>query len=159
MEYRRRHLEFWCYSFVWLYIPDLRSTLTSTQLINLIWGLNFHIFEPEEPEGHEMYDTKIVVRQHQWFGPFPISYQEITDQDTQEAIIGIMSIVPPEKLKPFQYVGEREICGADKVFILKIMKLDPRERPTVGELLQDEWLTERSERTVGWYSKEDWLAR
>ena len=36
------------------------------------------------------------------------------------------------------------------------MKLDPRERPTAAELLQDEWFTERSERTVGWYSKEDW---
>ena len=36
------------------------------------------------------------------------------------------------------------------------MKLDPRDRPDVKELLQDEWFTERSERTVGWYSKEEW---
>ncbi|KAH9213715.1 putative serine/threonine protein kinase [Leptodontidium sp. 2 PMI_412] len=125
-------------------------------LINLIWGLNFHIFGPEEPEGHEMYDTKIVVLQHQWFGPFPISYKEITDEDTQEALVGIMSAVPPEKLKPFRYIGEREICAADKDFVLKIMKLDPRDRPTAKELLQDAWFTETSERTVGWYSKEEW---
>ncbi|EED15377.1 hypothetical protein TSTA_048200 [Talaromyces stipitatus ATCC 10500] len=57
-------------------------------LINLIWGFKFHIFDPQEPEGHEMYNTKIVVRQHQWFGPFPISYREIAEEDTQEAIIG-----------------------------------------------------------------------
>ncbi|KAL9023832.1 MAG: hypothetical protein Q9196_006943, partial [Gyalolechia fulgens] len=125
-------------------------------LINLIWGLNFHIFEPEEPESHELYDTKIVVHQHQWFGPFPVSFKEIADEDTQEAIIGIMSVVPPEKLKPFRFLSEREICSADKTFILKIMKLDPRDRPNAKELLQDEWFTERSERAVGWYSKEEW---
>jgi serine/threonine protein kinase len=59
------------------------SKLIFTQLINLIWGLNFHIFEPEEPESHEIYETKIVVHQHQWFGPFPISYKEIADEDTR----------------------------------------------------------------------------
>jgi serine/threonine protein kinase len=132
------------------------AKLIFPQLINLIWGLNFHIFEPEEPEGHEMYDTKIVVHQHQWFGPFPISYKEIADKDTQEALLGIMSAVAPEKMKPFQYLSEREICNADKAFVLKIMKLDPRDRPTVKELLQDEWFMGRSERTVGWYSKEEW---
>lgn len=84
-----------------------------------------------------MYDTKVVVNQHQWLGPFPISYKEIANEDTQEVTIGIMSAVPPEKLKPFQYLSEREICNEDKVFILKIMKLDPRDRPVVRELLQD----------------------
>ena len=64
--------------------------------------------------------------------------------------------MPPEKMKPFARIGEREICNADKAFVLKIMKLDPRDRPTARELLQDEWFTERSERTVGWYSKEKW---
>lgn len=94
-----------------------------------------------------MYDTKIVVRQHQWFGPFLISYKEMADEDTPEAIIGIMSAVPPDKLKLFQYLSEREITNADKAFVLRIMKLDPRDRPTARELLQDEWCTERSERT------------
>lgn len=103
-----------------------------------------------------MYDTMIVVRQHQWFGPFPISYKEIADEETQEAIIRIMNSVPPEKMKPFQRLGEREICEEDKAFVLKIMKLDPRDRPLARELLQDNWFTERSERTVGWYSKEQW---
>lgn len=103
-----------------------------------------------------MYDTKIVVRQHQWFGPFPISYREIADEDTQQAILGIMSVVPPEKLKPFKYLSAREICNADKAFVLRIMMLDPRDRPTARELLQGEWFTECSDRTVGWYSKEEW---
>lgn len=122
----------------------------------MIWGLNFHIFEPEEPEDDEMYDTKIVVNQHQWFRSFPISYKEIADKDTQEALVGIMSAVAPEKMKPFRYLSEREICSADKAFVHKIMRLDPRDRTTARELLQDAWFTERSERTVGWYSKEEW---
>jgi hypothetical protein len=40
----------------------------------------------------------------------------MADEDTQEAIIGIKSAVPPDKLKPFQYLSEREITNADKAF-------------------------------------------
>lgn len=76
---------------------------------------------------HELYDTKVVVLQHQFFGPFPISYKQIADEDTQKVILGIMSTVPPEEMKPFQRVGAREICNEDKTFSLKIMKLDPRD--------------------------------
>jgi hypothetical protein len=38
-----------------------------------------------------MYYTKIVVHQHQFFGPFPISY----DKEMQEALFDIMSAVAP----------------------------------------------------------------
>jgi hypothetical protein len=85
-----------------------------------------------------MYDTRIVVKQHQWFGPFPLPYKEFTDGETRQVIGGIMPAVLPEKMKPFFYLKEREICDADKAFILKIMKLDPRDRPPASELLQDE---------------------
>ncbi|GLB05240.1 hypothetical protein AtubIFM57258_011278 [Aspergillus tubingensis] len=125
-------------------------------MINLIWGFNFHIFELDVPEGDELYDVKVLVLHHQWFGPFPISYKEIYDQETQETIVRIMSGIPPEKLKPFRFLREREICDADKAFVLRIMKLDPRDRLTAKDLLQDEWFTEKSERTVGWYSKQEW---
>lgn len=121
-----------------------------------MWGLNFHIFEPQELEEDDNYDAKVVMQQHQWFGPFPISYKEIADAEAQNIILNIMSVLPLEKLKPFQRLSEREICEADKAFLLKILKLDPRDRPSANELLQDEWFTERSERTVGWYSKEEW---
>jgi serine/threonine protein kinase len=149
MGHCRRCLEFWCYcKFTASRTIYLREA-NVYQLINLIWGVNFHIFEPEEPEDHEMYETKIVVRQHQWFGPCPISYKDIADEDTQEAILGIMSAVPPDKMKPFRYLSEREICDEDKAFILGIMQLNPRDRPTAKELLQHKRFTERSERTVG----------
>lgn len=47
-----------------------------------------------------------------------------------------MSVIPPEKLKPFRFLREREICNADKAFVLRIMKLDPRDRPTAKDRLQ-----------------------
>ncbi|BCS03484.1 uncharacterized protein AKAW2_70362S [Aspergillus luchuensis] len=53
---------------------------------------NFHIFEPDVPESHELYDVKILVLHHLWFGPFPVSYKNICDQETQASIVRIMSV-------------------------------------------------------------------
>ena len=35
---------------------------------------------------------------------------------------------------------DKELAEEDRTFICKIMKLDPRDRPTAKELLQDPWL-------------------
>jgi hypothetical protein len=51
-----------------------------------------------------------------------------------------MDGVPPEMMKPFQYITKREISEEDKAFILKLMKLDTRDWPTAEEPLQDEWI-------------------
>ena len=79
-----------------------------------------------------MYETYIVVHQHESFWPFPISYKEIADEETQEAIVRIMSAVPPEKMKPFARIREREICKADKAFVPQDHKARP-ERSTYCE--------------------------
>jgi hypothetical protein len=84
---------------------------------------------------------QILIKQHQFFGPFPLSYKEIADDETLVILIYVMHGEPREEMKPFRRVGEREISGEDKVFVLKDMKLDPRDRPTAKELLQDEWFT------------------
>lgn len=42
--------------------------------------------------------------------------------------------------KPFMLVEDECIAEDDKLFLCKLMKLDPRERPTARELLKDEWL-------------------
>lgn len=47
--------------------------------------------------------------------------------------------MPAELIKPFKRIGERDILKEDKTFLLKIMKLDPRDRPPAKELLEDEW--------------------
>ena len=50
-----------------------------------------------------------------------------------------MNGVPPEKTKPFELITERKTSKEDKAFILKIMKLDPRDRLTAKEFLEDVW--------------------
>ncbi|PWY70115.1 hypothetical protein BO83DRAFT_379718 [Aspergillus eucalypticola CBS 122712] len=67
-----------------------------------------------------------------------------------------MSVIPPENLKPSRFLREREICDADKAFVLRVMKLDPRDRFTAKDILQDEQFTEKSEKTVGWYPRQEW---
>lgn len=57
-----------------------------------------------------------------------------------------MNGVPHELMKPFEYITDREITNEDKAFILKLMKLDPRDRPTAKELLHDEWFQLESAR-------------
>ncbi len=79
------------------------------------------------------------MKNHQFFGPFPLTYQEIADEQALAVLAYAMNGVDPEMMKPFQYVTEREITKEDKAFVLKIMKLDPRDRPSAKELLQDEW--------------------
>ncbi|EHK97481.1 putative Sexual differentiation process protein isp4 [Glarea lozoyensis 74030] len=94
---------------------------------------------PDVPADHEAYDLKILMRHHQFFGPFPLSYQDIADDEAIRIIMYVMRSVPPEKMRPFASAAESEIAKEDKVFILRIMRLDPRDRPTAGELLGDEW--------------------
>lgn len=50
-----------------------------------------------------------------------------------------MDSVPPVDVKPFANASKEEISAEDKEFILKIMKLDPRDRPSAKQLLGDEW--------------------
>lgn len=121
-----------------------------------MWGLNLNIFEPREPCSEDMYDIEVILQQHKIFGPFPESYREIADETIQAVMIHLMDSVSLEQMKPFIKVGEREITPADKRFICKIMKLDPRDRPTAQQLLEDEWFAETSARTVCWYSREKW---
>jgi len=79
---------------------------------------------------------------HKFFGPFPQSYSDFNDSDTMTTINFFNGQGPPEK--PFARVGAKEIPPADKQFLLKIMKLDPRDRPTAEDLLADEWFAEDS---------------
>ncbi|KAH8727009.1 serine/threonine protein kinase [Phaeosphaeriaceae sp. PMI808] len=92
-----------------------------TMLIALIWGANWFIFKPDVPADHGEYELKILMKQHQFFGPLPLSYKEIADDETLAILIYVMHGVPPEKMKPFGLITEQEISKEDKAFILKIM--------------------------------------
>ncbi|KAI1878809.1 hypothetical protein JX265_002986 [Neoarthrinium moseri] len=111
-------------------------------LISLMYGGGFHIFKPDVPADHDEYDIKILMKHHQCFGPFPISYEEIANQDQLAALTWVMDNCPKTTLKPFRFTTEREISREDRMFIYKIMKMDPRDRPSARELLTDAWLSE-----------------
>lgn len=80
---------------------------------------------------------------HRFFGLFPESFQEIADDNAKTTLQIIHDVGPPGV--PFHRVARREVSPADRDFILKIMKLDPRDRPTAEELLEDEWFTRESD--------------
>ncbi|OOG00106.1 hypothetical protein ASPCADRAFT_393817 [Aspergillus carbonarius ITEM 5010] len=111
-------------------------------VISLIWGNNFFIFKPDVPRGHEEYELKILTKYHVFFGPYPPSYVDLADEETLAILSYVMDSVPAEKLKPFSRASRREISVEDREFVLKIMKLDPRDRPSARELLGDKWFEE-----------------
>ncbi|KAL8338205.1 hypothetical protein RB601_006526, partial [Gaeumannomyces tritici] len=93
--------------------------------------------------GHEDYEFTALKRMHKFFGPFPHSYHhDIKDSGVSLVVNVINGQGPPAK--PIIRVTTKEIAPADKEFILKILKLDPRNRPTAEELLADTWFTEES---------------
>ena len=106
-----------------------------------MFGKNFHLFKPNVPADHEDYELKVLERMHIFFGPFPNSYQDIADQKTLIALAEMMKVIPANQLKPFRLLQDPDLSENDKAFILKIMKLDPRDRPTTEELLKDEWFS------------------
>ncbi|KAJ9298774.1 hypothetical protein DTO217A2_8361 [Paecilomyces variotii] len=108
-------------------------------LITLLYGDNFFLFKPDVPADYDEYELKILQRQCEFFGPFPLTYREICPREKLNILAYIMQSIPPENKKPFSRITEREVSKEDKEFILKIMKLDPRERPSAAELLRDKW--------------------
>ncbi|KAL5000437.1 hypothetical protein BDV10DRAFT_161975 [Aspergillus recurvatus] len=50
-----------------------------------------------------------------------------------------MQSISPERRKLFSWIPEQDISQEDKGFVLKVIKLDPRDRPSAAELLQDKW--------------------
>ena len=88
----------------------------------------------------------VLSRMHRYFGTFPDSFiQEVANENASAIVEFIHSIGPPTK--PFHLMTRREIPPADRDFVLKIIKLDPGDRPTADKLLEDEWFSEASEDT------------
>jgi serine/threonine protein kinase len=118
------------------------------KVLSFLYGGNYHLFNPgidgRKPEDED-YELAVLKRMYKFFGPYPQSYDDFGDANFITIINYINHLGPPEK--PFNLVTRREIPPAAKVFILEIMKLDPRDRPTAEHLLEDEWFIEESENT------------
>ncbi len=86
------------------------------------------------------YALQVFIKQISIFEPVPLSYDKIADGERLGILIAIINLVNEHNLqKPFHLSADKELSKEDRVFICKIMKLDPRDRPTAKELLQDEW--------------------
>lgn len=113
-------------------------------MISLIWGYNWHIFRPENADvDSEEYPLLVFIKQASIFGPVPLSFQDIADDERLEILAKTIHFINDNNLKkPFYLSADKELSKEDRTFICKIMKLDPRDRPTANELLQDEWFRE-----------------
>ncbi|KAK4501114.1 hypothetical protein PRZ48_006920 [Zasmidium cellare] len=118
---------------------DSQDAIDGKVLMCLIYGDGFCIFSPDVSVDHEEYTGRILWRHNEFLGPFPLSYMEIAP----DHILGFLACIIENttEYKPFRNITKRELSDEDKAFLLKILKLDPRDRPTVKELLADEWFS------------------
>jgi casein kinase II subunit alpha len=85
----------------------------------------------------------VLIKQLSIFGPDQLSYREIADDERLDILAKIINHINDNELnKPFRLSIDRESSEEDNIFICKIMKLDPRDRPIAKELLEDEWFPE-----------------
>ncbi|RMZ04897.1 hypothetical protein D0860_06158 [Hortaea werneckii] len=121
-------------------VQDL--TLSVVKLMSLLWGRGFHIFKPidgvsaDDPD----FPAHVLMEQARYFGPFPLRYKELLDEESESILAAIHVLIKQQRTrKPFLLVEDEEVLPEDKEFLCDVMKLDPLERPTARELLQDRW--------------------
>ncbi|TAQ85273.1 hypothetical protein B7494_g6406 [Chlorociboria aeruginascens] len=110
-------------------------------LLSLFFG-NYHVFNPRIDVEDPSYERMVLERMHMFFGPFPLTYKQLADTETVLYLADIMKNSPQRK--PFSMWKDKEFSEDDKIFLAKIMKLDPRDRPTAEQLLGDAWLQDIS---------------
>ena len=130
----------WCDSTFLTLLPQGFSDQT-TQLISLIFGHHWHIFKPKDagPDDKE-YCFMILAEQVRRFGPVQLSYMEIVPPERQAALAGVIRYVKSNMSPlPFSMSADEELGEEVRDLIVKMMRFDPRDRPTAKELLQDQW--------------------
>lgn len=121
--------------------------LTFSQIITLIFGGNsMHLFAPADEDAtpsDETYRWHIMVKQIALFGPLPESFPDILpflekdrwhdlDQATRRVLDGGVET-------RWMFAVDACLTKDDREFIGRVMKYDPRDRPTATQLLQDKW--------------------
>ena len=97
---------------------------------------------PGVDEKDEIYHAMILRLQCAYFGPFPHKYVELSDALTMGDLDGIEGLVTQGggRMK-YRNTLATNISEETVRFLDKVMKLDPRDRPSPQELLQDQWLS------------------
>ncbi|MCJ1227820.1 hypothetical protein MMC12_004479 [Toensbergia leucococca] len=106
-------------------------------LISLIFGGDWHICVPVNVSfDNEYYAFWVFVEQLRHFGPFNDNLEEIANAERRTFCTGAIDyICENKKWLPFSICEDDELARPDRDFIAKMMKLDPRDRPTARELL------------------------
>lgn len=109
-----------------------------------MWGLTgARMFSPlGVDEKDEIYHVMILTLQCAYFGPFPNKYVELSDDITMGVLDGIERLVVQRggRMKHRNTLATH-MSKETLSFLDKFMKLDPRDRPSPQELLQDQWLS------------------
>ncbi len=109
-----------------------------------MWGLTgARMFSPPGvDEKDEIYYVMILTLQCAYFGPFPRKYVELSDAITMGNLDGIEGLVAQRGgRKKYRNTLATNFSTETLSFLDKLMKLDPRDRPSPQELLQDQWLS------------------
>ena len=98
---------------------------------------------PGIEEDDETYVTTIVMLQTAFFGPFPSSFLELSDQVTKEVLDGLEELITIQGGRG-KYTNTLLVHMRQDTlrFLDRIMKLDPRQRSSAQELLEDPWLAD-----------------
>jgi len=112
-----------------------------SQLISLIFGRHFHIFKPRQVAADDPeIAAHVLVEQTRYFGPFPLSYETLLDDEQEKAVAAIHIYIEQQGLrKPFAQMEDREMTADDKKFLCDVLQIDPRDRPTAKALLTHDW--------------------
>lgn len=97
---------------------------------------------PKVDEKDEIYQVMILMLQCAYFGPFPDKYVQLSDNITIGHLDGIEGLVTQRGgRRKYRNTLATNMSKETVSFLDKVMKLDPRDRPTPQELLQDQWLS------------------
>ncbi|RWA07302.1 hypothetical protein EKO27_g7801 [Xylaria grammica] len=96
------------------------------------------------PIGAPIWSSPEVLMETPWntatdIWSFGTVVREIFNDEILMSIVYLMEMIPQDTMTSFRFVTEREVAKEDKDFVLKIMQMDWRDRPTAEELLRDEW--------------------
>jgi hypothetical protein len=98
------------------------------------------LFQPQGlKRGEEGYLLGVLEQQFRYFGPFQLPFLRMGDEEINTIALYLKQTIPEADLTPFASITDRHVAKKDKEFILKIMQLDWRDRPTAKEILEDEW--------------------
>ena len=98
---------------------------------------------PGNDRDGKTYRTLMIMLQTAFFGPFPNSFLELSDRVSKELLDTFEKGITNSGGRAKITSGVPMSMPKDALpFLNRMMKLDPRQRPSAQELLEDPWLAD-----------------